>query len=198
MKSNTEHRMLSIPETQLQPNKRHILRLIAVSGTTYEKEFVQFAKRINPLVAHKGIKIEIVKSTSPSLARLLFNNNDSSHTMDHKCHINNCSLRHSGIINKSGEVVSTVTGNKYRVDETLSCTNGGIYVITGKCLRQYSGKTIHFGVRANEYFCRNASSIHKHKQECSSCNDARDFSICFVENYLNIVCLNVSLYGIIE
>ena len=79
MKSNTVHRMLSIPETQLQPNKRHILRLLAVSGTTYENEFVQFAKRINPLVTHKGIKIEIVKSTSPSLARLLFNNNDSSH-----------------------------------------------------------------------------------------------------------------------
>ena len=71
------------------------------------------------------------------------------------------------------------------MDETLSCANGGIYVITGKCLRQYSGKTIHFGVRANGHFCRNASSIHKHKQECSSCNDARDFSICFVENYLN-------------
>ena len=105
--------------------------------------------------------------------------------MDHKYHINNCSLCHSGIINTSGKVVSTVTGNKYRVEETLSCANGGIYVVPGKCLRQYSGKTIHFGVRANEHFCRNASSIHKHKQECSSCNDARDFSICFVENYLN-------------
>ena len=36
MKSNTVHRILSIPETQLQPNKRHILRLIVVSGTTSE------------------------------------------------------------------------------------------------------------------------------------------------------------------
>ena len=103
---------------------------------------------------------------APSLARLLFNNNDSSHTMDHQCPNNNCSLCHSGIINK---VISTVTGNEYRVDETLSCVNGRIYVITGKCLGEYISKIIHFGVRGNEHFLTNASSIHKHKQECTSC-----------------------------
>ena len=66
----------------------------------------------------------------------------------------------------------------------LSCVNGGIDVITGKCLGQHSGKTIHFGVRGNEDFLRNASTIHKQKQECSSCNGVSDFSISFVENYL--------------
>ena len=56
------------------------------------------------------MKIEIVKSIAPSLAHLLFKNNDSPHTMDHQCHNNNSSLCHSGIT-KSGKVVSTLTDN---------------------------------------------------------------------------------------
>ena len=157
---------------------------MVLSGTTYENKFVEFAKRINPLVAQKGIKIDIVKLTAPSLASLLFNNNNLSYTMDHQCINNNCSLCSSDIINKSGKVVSTVTNTEYKVDKNLTCANGGIYVITGKCNGQYSGKTIHYGIRGDEHFLRNSSTIYKHKQECISCNDVSDFTITFVENYL--------------
>ena len=182
--SNTVQRILCKVDTQSPTNTHESLRLITLSGTTYENEFVEFAKRINPLVAQKGIKIEIVKSTAPSLGRLLFNNNNSSYTMDHQCQNNNCSLCRSDIINKSGNVVSTVTDTEYMVDKNLTCANGGIYIITGQCQGQYSGKTIHYGKRGDEHFLRNSSTIYKHKQECNSCNDISDFSITFVENYL--------------
>ena len=137
------------------------------------------------MVCQIGIKIEIVKSTAPSLGRSLFNNNNSSNTMDMQCPSENCSLCNSGTINKSDKVLSTVTGKEYNVDKNLSCADGGIYVITGKCEGQYSGKTIHFGVRGTQHFLKKGTSIFKHKQECNSCNSASDFSISFVENFLN-------------
>ena len=71
------------------------------------------------------------------------------------------------------------------------CMYACVYVCVCMCVCvciyqwDYSGKTIHFGIRGNEHFLRNASSIHKYKQECSSCNGVSDVSISFIENYLN-------------
>ena len=179
----TVQRILSKPDTHSFKNTPGSLRLITLSGTTYENEFTEFAKRINPLVSQKGIKIEIVKSTAPTLGRILFNNSNSSNKSDNQCHNNNCSLCCSNIINKSGKVASTVTGIAYNVDKNLTCSNGGIYAITGQCRGQYSGKTIHYGTRGDEHFLRNSTTIYKHKQECNTCENTQDFSITFVENY---------------
>ena len=79
--------------------------------------------------------------------------------MDHQCPNKISSLCHSGNINKSGEVVSTVTANEYRVNETLSFVNGEIYVITvtadeyrvDKTLSFVNGEIYVITVTANEY-----------------------------------------------
>ena len=84
-----------------------------------------------------------MKQTAPSFASLLFNNNNSSH----KCLNNTGSLCGSDITNKSEKVVSTVTNIEYKIDESLTCAHGKIYVIPGKCEGQYSGRTINYGIR---------------------------------------------------
>ena len=105
--------------------------------------------------------------------------------IDNKCQNANCALCSHNIINISGNIGSTVTGTNYKVDKKLTCTNGGIYIITGKCKGQYCGKSINFGKRADEHFIRNSTSIYKHTQQCNLCENVNDFSITFVENYLN-------------
>ena len=46
----------------------------------------------------------------------------------------------------SGIVQSTVGKTHYRVGRELNCNDGGIYVVTGACSSQYTGKSVHFGV----------------------------------------------------
>ena len=119
------------------------------------------------------------------MGRLLFNNNNKVYGSAEPCQ-NNCFVCQNGLQTKSDEVSSSVTGIKYKIDKDLSCQNGGIYVVTSACNSQYSGKTINFGNRGKEHFHKSKSSaVYSHKQTCSSCNEANDFNIMYVENYIN-------------
>ena len=61
-----------------------------------------------------------------------------------------------------------------------------LYVVNGSCNEQYTGKTIHFGVRTNEHLLHDKSSaVHQHKQACDKCNQIGDFKVTLVENYLH-------------
>ena len=171
--------------TNIKPllDEKENLRLVILSGTKYQNEFKKFAQQMNSLV--KDINIQIVMSTGPTLGRLLFNNNDKVIGSDKLCG-QNCLICRNGLQDKSGEVVSSVTGIKYNVERNLSCNNGGIYVVKGSCNSQYSGKTIHFGTRGKEHLeTSKSTAIYHHKQKCNQCNTVKDFDITFVENYLN-------------
>ena len=87
--------------------------------------------------------------------------------------------------NKSGVVKSSVTGTEYRVSTNLTCNNGGIYVINGKCNGQYTGKTINNRNRCYCHFKTNSTAIYDHKQECNECGGVNSYTVTFVENYLN-------------
>ena len=79
-----------------------------------------------------------------------------------------------------------MTGLKYGVDKNLTCSNGGVYVVKSGCLDQYTGKTIHFGIRGKEHFQPSKlTSVYQLKQECDRCNGIKDFSITYEENYQN-------------
>ena len=67
--------------------------------------------------------------------------------MNEVCITNNCVVCTNDLQNKSGNLKSSVTGDEYKVNAQLTCTQGGIYVINGKCNGQYTGKTIHNGSR---------------------------------------------------
>ena len=93
-----------------------------------------------------GLKIDIIKCTFPSLSRLLFNNNDNCNE-SRLCTNKKCQLCKHELQTSLDHVSSTTTGSIYPIDQNLSCTDGGIYVITGACKSQYTGKTVIFSKR---------------------------------------------------
>ena len=133
----------------------------------------------------KDIKIDIIMSTGPTLGRLLFNNNNKVHCIVQASQ-RNCFVCKNELRTMPGEVVSSVTGDKFKIDNELSCYDGGIYVAKGACNGQYSGKTIHFGHRGNEHFhTSKTTAVYAHRQQCNQCNVAKDFTITYVENFLS-------------
>ena len=181
--SKNIQRTLEYTSRESESDNKEELRLVILSGVVYENEFKQFAQRMNSLLTE--IKVQIVMSTGPTLGRLLFNNTNKFLGSTEPCG-NNCFTCNNGLQNKSGEVTSTVTGISYKVDKDLACNNGGIYVVKGVCNGQYSGKTIHYGNRGKEHFQTSKSTaVYNHRQKCNVCNEVNDFTITFVENYLN-------------
>ena len=162
---------------------KEIVRLSILSGTPYEKHFVDFAKRINA-VSTANFFIAIVRSTGPMLGQLLFNNSNPS-TCSNSCQLKNCIICSNELEDKSGILSSSVTKNQYRLrGRELNCNNGGIYVMSAACSAQYTGKTVHFGTRMKEHLkTSKQSSIHKHKQSCNICYTMHDFKVTYVESY---------------
>ena len=160
------------------------VRLVVLAGTNYENNFSKFACRMNTLLQPCGIKIDIVKSTFPSLSRLLFNNNDNC-SEARPCMNKKCQLCKHELQTSLNLVQSTTTGASYPVsNQNLSCSDGGIYVVTGACKSQYTGKTVDFCQRFVEHFSTSKqSSVYQHKRHCHECYITKDFEVALVEHY---------------
>ena len=171
--------MVNIPE-----NPKIGIRLVILTGTFYEKDFINFARRINSYLSSSNLKIEIVRSTAPTIGQMLFNNNNKSSTIQ-DCSTNNCVVCSNDLQDKSGVLKSSVTGMEYKVNSNLTCNEGGIYVIKGACSGQYTGKTIHNGNRCAYHFNTNTTAISEHEKQCNRCNGPENYCVTFVENYLN-------------
>ena len=87
----------------------HKVRLITLAGTPYEGSIRSFAERMNRVLATSGIKIELVKTTGPSIARSLFKNNNNGLDFTEDC--GNCIICSNGARNDQNVVSSTVPGN---------------------------------------------------------------------------------------
>ena len=160
------------------------INLIVLAGTPYESEFCALAARLNPLLISSDMKVKIIKSTSLSLSRLLFNNNNTV-VSAHRCPIDKkCVVCTSNIRSNTGVLTSNVTKEQYFVDSTLNCDDGGIYVVDGACGSQYTGKTVDFQKRFKKHFTSKTSSVYSHKKHCNDCAQVSDFEVTYVENYL--------------
>ena len=169
---------------EIPPNKQLTVKLVVLSGTAYENEFSIFSKRMNSLVGNCGLHINIVKSTSLSISRLLFNNREKVPSLP--CTNSKCQVCKYGALNTSGRITSNATGCSYTVDNSLTCSDGGIYVVTGSCKSQYTGKTVEFCKRCNEHFSNSKSStVYQHKIKCVECYIPQDFEVTLVENTSN-------------
>jgi predicted GIY-YIG superfamily endonuclease len=159
------------------------VRLVVLAGTAYEKFFSDFATRMNTHLKSCGLKINIVKSTFPSLGRMLFNNNDNHRELKH-CTRKTCLLCKHTLQSSLDHVKSTTTGFAYQVDPNLSCTDGGIYVVKGICGSQYTGQTVDFSKRFYGHFStQKTSSVFQHKNQCHQCYTLNDFEVTLVESY---------------
>ena len=178
--SNQLHRNLNSNNVKTPSNQQDIVRLITLTGTTYQHEFKKFALHMNSML--KDFKIEVVMSTGPTLGRLLFNNSNLNVNNSNTNCEPNCFICTNKLKNETGDVISSVTGQKYKIHNGISCNDGGIYVVRGKCNSQYCGKTINFGVRTEQHLMSKSTSIYHHKQSCTDCNNVGDFDITLVEN----------------
>ena len=128
------------------------------------------------------VKVEIVKATASPLSRLLFCNSPNCGCVSHICFI--C---RKGMYKGNSLITSTVTNLSYKTGKRLNCNNGGIYVVTGGCDQQYTGKTTTpYSNRTYEHFCKCKSfAIYSHQRNCDKCVNGDDCSVVFVENYLD-------------
>ena len=165
-------------------NPKISMRLVVLSGTSYEQKYIDFAKRMNTILSPQNLKIEVVRGTAPTVGQLLFNNNNKPPTTE-VCTTNNCVVCTNGLQNKSGYLKSSVTGTEYKVSAELTCKQGGIYVINGKCSGQYTGKTIQNGSRCSYHFNTNTTAICDHERECNECGGPNSYTVTYVENYHN-------------
>ena len=132
--SGTLERTLTVRNQTPQNNSKTSVSLVVLTGTPYEKKFIDFAERMNQILASEKLKIEVVRSTAPTIGRLLFNNNNNSSIEE--CSTDNCVVCVNNLQNKSGVVKSSVTGTEYKISKNLTCNNGGIYILTGQCRSQ--------------------------------------------------------------
>ena len=162
----------------------HQVRLVTLSGTPYATEIDLFAKRMNRVLCSSKIKVSIVKTTGPSLAKLLFRNNNSTPSA---VDCGNCIICNNEARNEDGVVNSNVTGKSYRIASNLTCQNGGIYVFEGVCMDQYTGKTtVPTSTRMLEHLRRQkTSSVYKHRRNCRQCDGMNNFKCSIVEDYRN-------------
>ena len=169
-------------QVAIDEDDSHQVRLVTLAGTAYQSEIDEFAKRMNRVLASAKIRVSIVKTTSPSLAKLLFHNNNSG-LREVDC--GNCFVCDNNVLNKEGVVRSNTTGKAYTIPRNLSCLNGGIYVYDGPCKDQYSGKTtVAICTRTLEHVRRQkSSSVYKHRSTCAQCNGNNNFQISLVEDY---------------
>ena len=154
-----------------------------MAGTEYAKHFSEFARRINS-TPHAKLRVNIVNTTGPTIGRLLFNNSNKC-IEDSVCKLGSkCVVCPNEIQDLSGIVQSTVGKTHYRVGRELNCNDGGIYVVTGACSSQYTGKTVHFGVRMKEHLkTSKPSSVSDHMTNCNICYIPSDFHVNYVEHY---------------
>ena len=83
------------------------VRLITLAGTPYAADIEAFAGRMNRVLVSSRIHVQIVKTTGPSLAKLLFRNNTN---FGNEVNCGNCIICRSGGMNDTGVVKRTVTG----------------------------------------------------------------------------------------
>ena len=169
-------------QVDIDNDDSHQVRLVTLAGTVYQSEIDDFARRMNRVLSSSKIKVSIVKTTSPSLAKLLFHNNNSG-IREVDC--GSCFLCDNNVFNREGVVRSNITGKSYKIPKSLSSQNGGIYVYDGPCMDQYSGKTtVAIGTRTLEHVRRQKdSSVYKHRSSCAQCNGNNNFQISLVEDY---------------
>ena len=112
-------------------------------------------------------------STGPTLTHNLFNNNNKVEGYVKSC-TDNCFVCRNGLLVNSGEVVSSISGIKYNVENMI---NAG-------CNDQYSGKTVHFGNRGKEHFTqvKQQQSVHIDKSVIGVMKEWQKWSIASYAN----------------
>ena len=173
-------RDISTTHRRDEPNDSHKIRWVTLSHSCFESDIKNFTRTMNQALQPEKIQFELVKTTAPSIGRVLFNNFDRSDDAQPIC---NCMICTNDVRGDKRTVVSSVTKKEYRIDSNAKCYNSGIYGITCKCVGQYSGKTtVGFNKRYPEHWKSGSSAVHKHLQHRKCTNNPNEVKMQFLEN----------------
>ena len=152
-----------LPASKSNESEVRPVRWVVLSGTLYEKSIEKFANQINKTLRHHKIKLDIVKSTGPSIGNLLFHNNVKSY-FPNACS-RRCDVCANSTRSENFHVESPTNGRSYPINTRLTCTDSGIYCISCSCLSMYIGKTTtQFNQRFKEHFQKSrTSAVLEHK-----------------------------------
>ena len=168
------------PRARNNDSDTHVIRWVVLSGSAYEKQIQNFTGRMNRTLQNHNIRLELVKSTGASIAKMLFNNNVKYHNQ-HSC--NNCDVCSKNLRGDVGEVLSPTNGRSYPLDKNLNCGNCGIYCVCCTCLALYTGKTTtYYSNRFDEHFTSPGSAVFEHMKHCQVGKNKEDYRIQFLEN----------------
>ena len=158
-----------------------VIRWVTLSNGNFESEISQFVKQLNIKLKNQNVVIENIKTTGPSLSKLLFNNNgnEKNSLMCGTCNI--C------IDNRRGNtkiVKSSTRSVDYRIDQNLGCERSGIYCVTCSCQTQYTGKTtVPYRKRFSEHFMKDSkSAVFGHTAKCNEGKSMGDYTMQFLED----------------
>ena len=162
------------------------IRWVTMAHSNAENEIEQFVKNINSALRNQHIMFELIKTTAPTLGKLLFNNNNSKDLMElSKTCRSRCQVCVNGSRKDETKVTGSANGESYSIDGKTTCRNSGIYMVTCKCNEQYIGKTtVQFNRRFNEHLTK-ATSVKEHLDACDTTPSAEDVNIQYLENVWN-------------
>ncbi len=120
-------RELSRKRNVLKNEETYKIRWITMAHSREDKEIDNFVKSINTAMRSHSVGFEVIKTTAPTLGKQLFNNNNSNlmDSMDDcssKCEV--CGQNARG---DRSTVTSKSTGESYRIDKRMTCSDSGIY-----------------------------------------------------------------------
>ena len=181
LKSATDlKREITSTTHHIEQNDNHKIRWVTLSHSCFENDIAKFTKSMNQVLRPEKIQFELVKTTAPSIGRLLFNNFDKSEELQQNC---SCMVCGNGVRGDKRVITSSVTKNEYHINSDIKCYNSGIYGITCKCVSQYCGKTtVGFNKRYPEHWNLTSSSVHKHLQHHKCTNNVSEMKMQFLEN----------------
>ena len=175
---NLKRELHSKIHTKVEANCK--IRWVTLSNSIFEKDITTFVKKMNHLLKEHHVQFEIIKTTSPNIGSLLFNNFEKP-KVNQKC------LTTSTICDNDAQrddkvVVSSINKQTYNINQHINCLNSGIYAITCKCTDQYFGKTTitHSG-RYTQHWTTN-TTVNGHLNTCKSKPTLSDVKVQFLEN----------------
>ena len=165
-----------------EEDTQHSIRWITLAKSVMEQDIEDFTKKMNSALKQHDVCFELIKTTAPTMGKLLFNNNNTvtsqfTNTCRSTCHV--CKNEARG---DTKTAISKANKESYTIDQRTTCNNSGIYLITCKCQEQYVGKTtVTFGKRFKEHWSKN-TSVKEHLGSCDSQPTPEDVKIQFLEN----------------
>ena len=137
---------------------------------------------MNASLKNQNVMFELIKTTAPTLGKILFNNNNKSKPNETKECTTRCQICSNDARGNEKEVQCYKNKEKYHIDGSSTCKDSGIYLITCKCNEQYVGKTtVTFQQRFKEHWTKK-TAVKEHITGCQSKPSTQDVQIQLVEN----------------